>query len=90
MLVDFKTTKSDTMQAKDLDQLFGYLLLARHQRQLEPGFPEINKLALYFCRHGYLWTVDATTWTDHPDFPEVERWFFKQAKLQFAANPKVS
>jgi len=80
MLVDFKTTMRSEMKPDSLDQLFGYYLLARHQRQVDPTFPEIKRLALYFCRHGYLWVADTTIWTDNPQFSEVEDWFFKQAK----------
>jgi hypothetical protein len=90
MIVDFKTTKRDSMQPDDLDQLFGYFLLARHQRQTDPMFPEINRLALYFCRHGQLWTVDRTAWTDHPEFAEVEKWFFERAERLHGCAQKVS
>jgi sugar-specific transcriptional regulator TrmB len=79
-LVDFKTRKRGEVQVCDLDQLFGYYLLARRLRQVDPTFPELNRLALYFCRHGYLWVVDATAWTVNPQFSEVEEWFFKRAK----------
>jgi hypothetical protein len=86
MLVDFKTTKSDKMAADDLDQLLGYYLLARRQRQADPKFPAINRLAIYFCRQSYLWTLDATTWTEHPLFAETEEWFFSHAKEVFKAK----
>jgi hypothetical protein len=86
ILVDFKATKRDSMQPEDLDQLFGYFLLARHQRQIDSTFPEIKRLAFYFCRHGYLWIADATNWTENPQFSEVEAWFFKRAKEVFG-NP---
>jgi hypothetical protein len=83
MLVDFKTTKKNQIQPDHLDQLFGYLLLARHHRQTDPTFPEIKRLSLYFCRHGHLWSAGVTTWTDHPHFAEVEEWFLKRAKQMF-------
>jgi hypothetical protein len=86
MLVDFKTTKSSELQTRDLDQLFGYYLLARHQQQIAPTFPEIKRVALYFCRHGYLWPMDVTKWTDHPQFAEVEEWFFERAKEVFGTR----
>jgi hypothetical protein len=89
MLVDFKTTISSELQARNLDQLFGYYLLARHQRQFNPTFPQIKQMAIYFCRHGHLWIVDATTWTAHPQFAEVEEWFFKRAKEVFG-TPKIA
>ena len=43
-LVDFKTTKSNSMATGNLDELFGYYLLARRQRQVDPAFPVINRL----------------------------------------------
>jgi hypothetical protein len=88
LLVDFKTTKRSEMQARDLDQLFGYLLLARHQRRADAKFPEIKRVALYFCRHGHLWVLDATAWTNLPEFPEVEQWFLKRAREVFSV-PRV-
>jgi hypothetical protein len=86
LLVDFKTTKSSEMQAKDLDQVFGYFLLARHQRRADAKFPEIKRVAFYFCRHGHLWVLDATAWTNLPEFPEVEQWFLKRAGDLFSVS----
>ena len=83
MLVDVKTTKSDSMATENLDELFGYYLLARRHRQDAPTFPLINRLALYFARHGYLWTWEVSTWTGHPQFAETEEWFFNRAKEAF-------
>ena len=80
LLVDFKVTKASKMHARDLDQLLGYYLLARHHRQYHPAFPEIRRVALYFARHGLLWPLDVTAWTNHPEFPAVQEWFFKCAK----------
>jgi hypothetical protein len=80
LLIDFKTTKATAMQPNNLDQLFGYLLLARHEHQQNPNYPEIKRLGLYFCRHGHLWSQNASAWIDRPDLPEVERWFFARAK----------
>ncbi len=84
MLVDFKTTKAGEMTADSLDQLLGYYLLARHQRRVDATFPAINRLALYFSRHGYLWAASVTAWTNNPQFSEVEEWFFKRAKEALA------
>jgi hypothetical protein len=87
LLVDLKTTKAGEMQAVDLDQLLGYFLLARHERLVDPAFPEVRRLGLYFCRHGHLWSVDATTWTGNPLFAEVEEWFFEKAQEVFGERP---
>lgn len=86
LLVDFKTTKKGEIQGQYLDQLLGYYLLARNQRRMDPTFPVLNRLGLYYCRHGYLWTLDAAVWTDNPQFPEIEEWFFQHAKEVFVAR----
>jgi hypothetical protein len=86
LLVDFKTTKRSEMQVGDLDQLLGYYLLARNQRRTDPTFPPINRLGLYYCRHGYLWSMDAAVWMNHPQFPDVEEWFFRRAKEVFDSS----
>jgi hypothetical protein len=83
LLVDFKVTKASKMHARDLDQLLGYYLLIRHHRQHHSTFPEIKRVALYFARHGLLWPLDVTVWTDHPEFAKIEKGFFKRAKDAF-------
>jgi hypothetical protein len=85
LLVDFKTTKKSEIQDNHLDQILGYFLLARKQRLIEPTFPVINRLGLYYCRHGYLWSLDASVWTSHPEFPGIEQWFFQRADEVFGA-----
>jgi hypothetical protein len=87
LLIDFKATRNRSMSCTHLDQLLGYYLLARNQRRLDPMFPEIKRAGFYFCRHGCLWSVDTTTWTEHPDFPEIEQWFFKQADVVYRSPP---
>jgi len=86
LLVDFKVTKKAEMNVKNLDQLLGYFLLARHLRRVDAKFPEIKRVALYFCRHGHLWVLDVSMWTEHAAFPEIEEWFFKRAKEVFGAS----
>lgn len=79
LLVDLKTTKKSGMDPGSLDQILGYFLLARNQRAIDPSFPEINHLGLYFCRQGKLWTLSASDWTTQPGFQETEKWFFSKA-----------
>ena len=82
-LIDFKTTKAGDVKAEYLDQLLSYFLLARNERRTDPTFPAINRLAIYFCRHGHLWMLNASAWTEHPQFAETEEWFFSRAKEEF-------
>jgi hypothetical protein len=80
VLVDFKTTKKGEVAARDLDQLLGYYLLARNQHRVDTGFPEIRQVGLYYCRHGSLWVLDVSTWVTHPEFVQIEEWFFARAR----------
>ena len=89
LLVDFKTKAKSDMKAGDLDQLLGYLLLARKQRQVDSAFPIINRLGLYYCRHGHLWSTQVSVWTDRPEFLEIEQWFFRRAEEVFGASRKI-
>jgi len=84
MLVDVKTTKKPVMEADQLDALLGYLFLARNQSGLDPRWPRVSRLALYFSRHGCLWTLPAWNWTQCRGFGDVEKWFFDHAKTVFA------
>lgn len=89
LLVDFKTTKKGEINVGNFDQLLGYLLLARKQRIADPTFPVINRLGLYFCRHGYLWSLESSAWTSNPEFLEIEHWFFRRADEVFGASKRA-
>lgn len=89
LLVDFKITNKGEIEVGNLDQILGYLLLARKQRSVDPTFPVINRLGLYYCRHGYLWSVEASTWTSRPEFFGIEQWFFQRADEVFEASNKA-
>jgi hypothetical protein len=89
LLVDLKTTKNGEIDVGNLDQILGYLLLARKQRSVDPTFPVINRLGLYYCRHGHLWSLEASTWTSNPEFPGIEQWFFQRADEVFGTSKKV-
>jgi hypothetical protein len=78
-LIDFKAIDASAMKSTHLDQLLGYLILARKERSIDSTFPAINKLGLYFCRHGHLWSANATEWTSRPEFADVESWFLRRA-----------
>jgi hypothetical protein len=88
MIMDIKTIKGDSTDVRYLDQLLGYFLLARKHRGVDPGFPAMKRLGLYFCRHGPLWAVDTTIWTEKPQFQEIEDWFFERAEEVRSAAKK--
>ena len=75
MMLDIKTTTATSCKSIWLDQLFGYFLLARIERDRLNTFPEISSAGIYFARHGHLLLFDTTVWTTHPDFAAAESWF---------------
>ncbi len=88
LLVDIKTTKKSAIDVVHLDQLLGYLLLARKARSVDPTFPVVDRVGLYYSRHGHLWSVGASTWTSHPDFAATEQWFFQRAAEVYGTPQK--
>lgn len=83
-LIDIKVTKSSASQKLWIRQLVGYFILARHARAADSTFPEINRIGIYFARHGHLWLVNADELQRHPLFSEIEQWFIARARKVFA------
>jgi hypothetical protein len=79
LLIDIKTTIKSGISTDNLNQLLGYYILTRNQHHINPNYPVINKLGIYFSRHGYLWTIDANLWTNNSEFQEIEKWFVEKA-----------
>jgi len=82
LMIDVKTSRQARIQAEDLDQLLGYLLLARQARRESRRFPLVRRLGLYYARFAHPVILDATSWTEHPLFRETEIWFFKRAEAE--------
>ena len=80
LLVDFKTTRKDAIDVRDLDQLLGFFLLCRRERKTDPNFPNIRRVGLYYARRGHQWLYPVSKWTEHPEFPSVEDWFVRTAE----------
>ncbi len=81
ILLDIKTTNEPGLPEYYLNQIVGYLILARLEQSRNPEFPAINRLGIYMSRHGHLWERPVSLWTENPIFIDVERWFLKQATL---------
>lgn len=81
LLIDFKVTKKSVIDPQHLNQLLGYFFLARHHRHDNAKFPIINRIAIYFARHGHLWVQDTKVWTSQPEFHDCEKWFLSRTKL---------
>lgn len=83
-LIELKTIKGPDYKPEYLDQLFGYLLLARNERRRDPTFPKINRLSLYFCRYAHFLHLNVADLTSNAGFSELETWFIDHAKEVFA------
>jgi hypothetical protein len=82
LLVDFKVVSKNEHNSEHFDQLLGYYLLANHCSRhvpIEEFFVQINKVGIYYCRHGYLWSMPVSFWTEQADFPKLKEWFFVRA-----------
>lgn len=77
-LIELKVTKNRSMMPEWLDQLLGYFIMLRFHGQTKQKFPQVDRLGLYFARHGYFWVRDARIWTERPGFTEFEQWFLDQ------------
>lgn len=79
-LIDLKTSTKAATSSRDLDQLLGYFLLARHRRLADSSFPEIRKVGIYYARHGHLREFATAEWTSQPAFLKTEKWFMAHAR----------
>jgi hypothetical protein len=86
-LIEFKVSKENTIKADYLRQLLLYLIMCRHEHRADHSFPEINRIGVYLCRHGYLWTDEVSWWADKADFVEFERWFIDYASRLSSSRP---
>lgn len=79
-LIDIKTTKNPHLDVRDFFQLIGYYLLhgfdGIHCDYSKTEAHEINFLAIYFSRYGFLWKVAVEEVLPPNSVHETARWFF--------------
>lgn len=80
-LIDIKTTKSPYLDHRDFYQLISYYLLygfdGIHYANSKTTGHEINSLAIYFSRFGYLWKFSVDEALPPDTLPDIAKWFFK-------------
>lgn len=80
-LIDIKNTKYPRLDPRDFYQLIGYYLLygfdGIHCSDSKTTGHEINSLAIYFSRFGYLWKFSVDEVIPPDTLPDIARWFFK-------------
>ncbi len=76
MIIEIKATKKFSLQRSYLNQLIGYSLLARIGGiNGDKSLPPINKIGIYYARHGKLWSMDLSEWGTEKHLIEAEKWF---------------
>jgi len=83
-LIDVKTVKDLTLQRKYLHQLIGYYVL--NEIGNIDGVKqkvEIERLGIYFGRHGILYTFNLKDALSGLDMPKFIKWFKNQARFYF-------
>jgi len=83
-IIDIKTTKKLTLERSALDQVLGYYVLHHISGvgELTPK-PTITKVAIYFSRYGFLYTVPLSDLVDSLTFPKFVQWFKRRAAEAF-------
>lgn len=81
-LFDFKVVTTPVVR-EDLRQLLGYLLLAQEAQRSEAGFPSIERLAIYYARHGITKSFPVEMFTKHTNFEQVSERFWAIADQRF-------
>jgi hypothetical protein len=86
-LIEIKTTKHFEVKREYFDQLVGYYILSRIGgiEGLPKDYP-IERLGVYFSRHGYLWLFKASDVVEEKHLSKFINWFKKRAKEEFQNN----
>ncbi len=83
MMIDVKTTKYSALRRCDFNQLIGYYVLHLLRGSVcsdgSPYTGAINRLGIYFSRHGHLLLMDVYEITKNVDLPRFIRWFVRRA-----------
>lgn len=81
-LIDIKTTKNLKFGRDHYNQLIGYYILSKIGNV--SGLNEkINKIGIYFSRHGILHTIPTSQIDENPQFDSFVKWFEKEARTVF-------
>lgn len=95
-LIDIKTTKNPRLDIRDFFQLIGYYLLhgldGIRCANSQTAAHQINYLAIYFSRYGYLWKAAVDEVLPPSSARDTAKWFFeavcasKKQRLKYAST----
>ena len=87
-IIDVKTTKKWSMRRRAFNQLLGYytLLQIDHIEHIDPK-PEIQRLSIYFSRHGVMHTYQIRDLIEKDDFEQFKEKFERRREERRPALP---
>jgi hypothetical protein len=81
ILIEVKVVKNLNLKREYFDQLLGYYTLHRIKKEYTRAEDNpINKLGIYFARHGYLHIIDIKNIINEDTFQEFMAWFIERAE----------
>jgi len=84
VLIDIKTTKRLELARDDFNQLLGYYILFKIGGITDaPDALEINRLGIYYSRHGVLCTAPVKALMNEEKLPAFIAWFKDKATAKF-------
>jgi len=81
-LIDIKTTKNLKFERDPYNQLIGYYILNKIGN-VDGMNRKIDKIGIYFSRHGILQTIPTSQIDENPEFDYFVKWFEKEAITVF-------
>jgi hypothetical protein len=75
-LIDIKVIKDAKLDREHLNQILRYYILSLYDRVSNSSSTfQIEKLGIYFARHGELWTIPTSQFGDKRKFEDFTNWF---------------
>jgi hypothetical protein len=85
LLIDVKTTKNPQLNQDHFNQLIGYYVLYKIGGITDISYPlGIEKLGVYYSRHGELYIVPVHSIVDDQSLPSFIEWFKEKATDRFS------
>jgi hypothetical protein len=89
LLIDVKVTKDFKFTLKYFRQLMGYYVLSVLNKKYEHGYDDaydIDRIGIYFARHGYLHVLNLQDIVNADTFPTFLEWFETRTRYQQQAT----
>lgn len=83
MLIDIKTTKNLELKISDFHQLIGYYMLSRLGKINDEYDLDLKTLAIYFSRHGVLYSIPIDIIFKNTNMDKFLIWFENKAKEHY-------